>query len=302
MGSRASCVSMLQVGAWLLLLAAAGPSQAARAQAPTGAPEVGEQAVGARRAVQRAEALFAAGSFDAALPEFMRAYDALAGDPRQSVLLNNIAVCHERAGRYDQALHFYERYAREARPSGAELARVQTVVDTLRNLVASVRIACNVPATVWVDGRPVGNAPGEIVLPSGQHLLELQAELHESVRRDLVITARQHYTLRFELSRLSQYRGLSPAYAWVAGGLSLGALAAAAVFGLLASGADADARRHPEFVRPGDADRVRGMQLGANIGFGVGAGLAATGLVLGLLAQRGDERGSRGSDAAGALP
>jgi hypothetical protein len=218
------------------------------------------------------------------------------------VLLNNIAVCHERAGRFDQALHYYERYAREARLPAAELARVQTVVDTLRNLVASVRIESNVPARVWVDGRPVGRAPGELVLPSGQHLLELQAELYESVRRDLVIAAREHYTLRFELRRLSQYRGLSPAYAWVAGGLSLAALATAAIFGLSASAADAQAQRHPEFVRPGDAQRVRDQQLGANIGFGVGAGLAATTLVLGLLARDGQERGSRATDLPGAAP
>lgn len=287
----------LRFGVWLLLLAAATIDRPLRAQAPTAAPEVG-----ARLAVQRAEALFAAGSFDAALPEFMRAHAALAGDPRQSVLLNNIAVCHERAGRYDQALHYYERYAREARLAGAELARVQAVVDTLRNLVAQVRIESNVPARVWVDGRPVGRAPGELVLPSGQHLIELQAELYESVRRDLVIAAREHYALRFELSRLSQYRGLSPAYAWVAGGLSLAALATAAIFGLSASAADSRAQTYPEFVRPGDAQRVRDQQLGANIGFGVGAGLAVTTLVLGLLARDGQERGSHASDLPGVAP
>ena len=295
MASRPYCIRSASFAlgragsAWLLLLAAAGLVAPARAQMPpTAAAEVGEPAAAARLAVERAEALFAAGSFDAALPEFMRAYAQLDGDARQPVLLNNIAVCHERTARYDQALTFYARYLREAQLSAAERARVETVVETLRNLVASLRIESNVPATVWVDGRPVGRAPGEIVLPSGQHLIELQAALHESARRELVVAARTHVSMRFELNRLSQYRGLSPAYAWVAGGLSVAALVTGAVFGLQASARDAEARQHPEFVRPGDADRVQSRQLAANIGFGVGAGLAATTVVLALLARDAD--------------
>ena len=286
----------------LPLAAALTVAVQARGQEPTPAPEVSAWQAGARQAVARAEALFAAGKYDAALPEFMRAYRALEGDARQLVLLNNIAVCHEHSARYDQALVFYARYLREAKLSEAERARVVGVVETLRNLVAEARVGSNVPALVWVDGRPVGRAPGVFVLPSGQHLIELQAALYESARRDLVIAAGAHYALRFELNRLSQYRGLSPVYAWVAGGLCVAALATGLGFGLLAKEGDAGARQHPAFVQPGDAERVGRQQVAANVGFGVAGGLAATALVLALLARAGDEPGSRASAATRALP
>jgi tetratricopeptide (TPR) repeat protein len=162
--------------------------------------------------VARAEQLFHVGDYGAALVDFSRAYQLLAGYPRQYVVLHNLAVCYERLFRYDEALHFYERYLVEGGPSAEDRVAVGAALDTLRNLLATLRLEANVRGEVWVDDRQAGEIPATLRIPAGRHVVEVRAVLHESARRELTLEARSEYRLRLELAPLSNYRGLPRGY------------------------------------------------------------------------------------------
>ena len=61
----------------------------------------------ARAIVAVAERLFLAGHYAAALAEYARAYQVLAGHPRQYWVLHNLANCNESMFRYDLAVDLY---------------------------------------------------------------------------------------------------------------------------------------------------------------------------------------------------
>ncbi len=270
----------------LLSIAVCLPSTLAAAQpAPQpSAPEEPEEEAAARRAVARGEALFAAGNYDAALTEFQQAYDLLEGDSRQYLVLNNIAVCHERMFRYDLSLKFYERYLSEGSPSAEDRAEVQGILRGLRGLLAKLRIESNVQAEVWVADRMIGQAPGEVWVPPGRHVVELRAAVYESARREVRVTAGQTVDIRFELQGLSQFSGLSPVYFWVGSGLTAAALSVGAVLGLEALREDSAGHDREERSRylnlEEDEKRVKRLTLAADLAFGTAALFAVSSAVL----------------------
>jgi tetratricopeptide (TPR) repeat protein len=220
MGLRTGLVSVV------IVLAACLSSQRADAQPaeggsavsrpadsePAGSPAQLSRWEDARLSTSRASALFAVGNFAAALVDFSRAYELLAGHPRQYITLYNVAVCNERLFRYELALYYYERYLREGGPAVEDRASVESTLEALRNLLATLRVEANVRGEIWVDDRRLGVVPATLMVPAGRHLIEVRAALHESARRELVMPARSVHELRLELVPLSTYRGLSPAY------------------------------------------------------------------------------------------
>jgi hypothetical protein len=224
----------------------------------------------ARAAVRLGERLFAAASFDAALAEFQQAYDLMAGDARQYIVLHNIAVCHERLFRYDLALRFYDRYLAEGGARAADRAEVIAVVRTLRSLLATLRITTNVPAEVWLGQRHVGDAPGDVLVPAGHHMIELRARIFETSRREVQIGTGVTVRLHFELERLSQREGLHPVYFWIGTGLTVAALIAGGILGAtaIASHNDAEHKSAAGLNVEAEESQIRKQALAADLCFG----------------------------------
>ena len=204
----------------LVLYASAGLAQfgdpAYAATSPSRAGQLSAETE-AREAVARAQEMFAAGHYEGALSEFVRAYRMMENDARQAVVLNNIAVCYERMFRYELAIEFYQRYLREANPAAADRIEVRAAIRTLRGLLATVTIQTNVPSTVWVDNRRVGHAPGRLQIPSGHHVVELRARHHEALRLDLVVSARERKRITVELTRADVFEGVDPTVVYASG-------------------------------------------------------------------------------------
>ncbi|MDD9970127.1 MAG: PEGA domain-containing protein [Myxococcales bacterium] len=282
--------------AWTVLAVAllAAGSAAHRCHAQRAAPEGPHandpQVDEARAAIRRGESLFRAQNYDAALAEFTRAHSLLAGDPRGPAVLNNIAVCHERMFRYDLALHYYERYLKEAHTDEADRREVQGALTTLRNLLARVRIETNVAAQVWMDGRPIGEAPGEILIPAGRHVIEVRAPVYETARREIIVGARDRQTLTVTLGTLSDFRGLDSTLFFVSAGTAAAAAATALVLGLHTAGVRSAGKARAErdmylatLRAEEDQDRVQRWALATDLAIGAAALLATTSVVLAFL-------------------
>lgn len=106
---------------------------------------------------ERGLALFDDGDYDAALVEFIRAYDL---SPTYKILYN-IGKIERVKNDYSSALAHFERYLQEG---GTEIAadrrdEVQSEIKVLKDRVAEISIKANVDgAAVYVDGTPVCGA------------------------------------------------------------------------------------------------------------------------------------------------
>jgi hypothetical protein len=255
------------------------------APAPTPAAPVAaidEQLERARSIVGAADPLFVAGHYGAALAEYSRAYEVLAGHPRQYWVLHNLAACNERLFRYDVALTLYGEYLRRAPADENDRAEVAAIMRTLRSMLATLAVESRVAGEVWVDDRRIGTAPGKWLIPTGRHIVELRAPLYESERRELELGAAQATTLHFEPRRLSTYRGPNRGYFWAAVTATGVAAATGATFGGLAVAARSDGRERAELYLDtrDDARRTRTLALAADVGFGAAVLLGVTATVL----------------------
>jgi tetratricopeptide (TPR) repeat protein len=175
--------------------------------ASTALAETPEPGAEVRQLVARAEALFELGNYQAALVDFSRAYASLEGYPRRYVVLHNIAVCYERLFRYDEALRYYERYLAEGGSDAADRQTIEAALATLSGMLATLHVASNVPAELWIDAQRHGQLPATLRLPAGKHRIEARAPLHETAQRELTVEAGEQYRLQLELEPLSTYRG-----------------------------------------------------------------------------------------------
>jgi len=279
-----------RLAALMALVTAAAPmlhttpltAQEAEPSPVDSSPPTDYQLENARVIAARAERLFDAGHFRVALAEYTRAYDALAGHPRQYFVLYNLAACNERLFQYDVALQFYEEYLRRAPETEPDRAQVVAIMSTLRALLGTLVVDSSSPTSIWVDDRRLGTAPGRWLVPAGRHVVEARAELHESQRREIQLGAGQQLQLRFELERLSANTGPRPTYFWAATTLTGAALVTGTVFGVLALSARQDGRERAAYYldSQADADRTRNYALAADIGFGSAALLGASATVL----------------------
>jgi hypothetical protein len=116
----------------------------------------GEATDEASRHFERGVSLYNDADYRAALVEFKRAY-ALAPNPG---VLYNIGHIYHQLQDYAAALRTFERYLREANPSGARRSEIHATLDLLRARVGRMRIASNLGgAEVAVDDEVVGHTP-----------------------------------------------------------------------------------------------------------------------------------------------
>jgi hypothetical protein len=241
----------------------------------------------ARELTLRARERFDAGDYTAALAEYNRAYELLAGDARRAALLNNIAVCHERLFQYDLALQAYERYLREGATDPADRTEVEAVIRGLRDLLGKLHITSNVRAEVWLEGRMLGYAAGNFQVPSGSRVVELRASGYQASRRTLQVAARVLTSAHFELEVLPSYHGIDRAYFWSGVALTCAALVTGGALGIGALGRYHDNehlwRRE---LLPANAARQRAarrLALGSDVSFGAAALFAVSTTVLAFL-------------------
>lgn len=274
------------------------PTPAAPAEAKTDDAQFAE----AKKYFERGVQFFEAENYDGALAEFERAYTHMQGHPKRFFVLDNIGQCHERQFRYDRALEYYRRYLKEGGEAAEDRAVVLATIRTLEGLLATLTIQSNVPAEVWVDDRFMGNAPGDVLVPGGLHVVELRAVGYEAAKKEINIAARERQTHAFTLNELSQYEGLSPVYFYGGVVLSAASLAAGSYFGLKALSEDQAAHDRIEedgefAVSSEDQDRVKQLALTADICFASAAVFGVGTTLLYFMTDWGDSTDERPPEA-----
>jgi hypothetical protein len=246
----------------------------------------------ARQRVQRGQALFDRGDFDAALTEFESAYEMIGAHPRRYLVLYNVALCHERRFRYDVALTFYRRYLEEGGEGAENAEQVRGTVHTLESLVGVLHVRvepAGVSAEVWVDDRQIGTAPGDVRMPAGMHDLELRAEGYLSERRSVQLPAGGEREVDVALRPVGGFSGLPVEPFWITAGAGAATIVAACVFGvvsLVASGQLQSRLADPIerwSVSQSDIDNVGIFSITADVLFVSSAVIAAAAGVLALL-------------------
>jgi hypothetical protein len=137
-----------------------------------------------------------------------------------------------------------------------------------------VRVVSNNPkAEVFVDGKRIGTVPIETDVKHGKHTVKVSAEGMKNWKEDVVIERGQATPLRVRLRPKVGRAG-----AWVTAGVAAGVLAGSIAVAVVGKGLQDDlaADRKNGTLRSDDdrADRGRFMWIGADVGFGVAAGLA----------------------------
>ena len=150
----------------------------------------------ARRRFRQGVALAQAGNCAGAIAELNASLELV---PRANTLYN-IAQCQEELHRYDLAVTTYERYLELAPEDEPERAAVRATMRALANLLGTITIESSVPAEVWLDDRVVGQAPGDVLVPGGHHVLELRAEGYLPERREVEVAARRSVSLEVTLT------------------------------------------------------------------------------------------------------
>jgi tetratricopeptide (TPR) repeat protein len=246
----------------------------------------------ANERIERGEALFRAGDFDGAVAEFERAYDVIGDAPGRFAILYNIGRAHERRFRYDLAMRYYRRFLEEGGPDAPQRPRVEATIAALEGLLATLHVELTSPGMhgeVWVEDRQVGEAPGDVLVPSGRHVIEVRADGYAPARREIQIAARSEETLSFTLSPYTS--GLAPGWFWastIGAGLTLAAGAALGIAALVLEGQVAGETDPVEMLTIPDRNQtIQSLALSADVFFGTGAALGLTAIVLALFTRFG---------------
>lgn len=244
----------------------------------------------ARQRFEQGIALAQAGNCEAAIAELTASFEIV----RRPNTLYNIAQCRETLAQYDLAIQAYQQYLDIAPPDDPERSAVEATIRTMGNLLGTLVITSNVPAEVWLGERRIGQAPGEIRVPGGSHVVELRADSHLPARQSVEIAGRQTVTLAFDLERSEERvehtvtrvetrveeRGLDPTFFWVGVGLTAATALAGTGFGVRTLLLRSDAEDiDPRLPRDDEADSIQTSALLADILF-ASAGALAIGTVV----------------------
>lgn len=194
----------------------AGPSRVAA--------EEGERA---HVVFERAEALFAAGNYDAARSAYEHLYALLDGHAGRHVVLFNVGQCYERAFAYAEAVAAYRRYLAEGGDAEDDAEEVRRRITLLSAMLGAITLHTAVQdARVLVDGRPAVRDGARYVVAEGTHLIEVRAEGREplTLRR----TIRSGETIRIDYAGARTVRRSRPT-AFAAVATSTGVLAISAM-------------------------------------------------------------------------
>jgi hypothetical protein len=268
----------------------------------------------ARARVAGAEKLFEDGNYDAALTEFLRAYETMEGHPSRHLVLYNVAQCYEKLYRYGAAIETYREYLDQGGDKAEDGPTVKAKIELLEGLLGTLKLTVvgsegRAPAgyEVWIDGRKVETGVTSLQVPGGTHEIEIRASGYETAKQPVNLLARGESRLRFELVPLAkEYRGLHPAAFWTTASLAVVAAGAGSVFGIMAtsersdvdSALDAGPPRSLE-VTESQRDRISNLSTTADIFF-IGAGVLGVGaVVLGFLTDFDGEGGDEETAAEG---
>lgn len=160
-----------------------------------------EQGGGEARSIfERGQELERLGDLAGALEEYQRA-EALRPSFR---LHRHIGRVLRGLGRYNEALHRFERFLEEGgeRITQEQRQWVAQNNEEIQRLVATVQVSAPDGAEVLLDGSSVGRVPiaEPLSLDPGHHVVEVRFEGHRDVRRDLDLEAGEVRTLEILLS------------------------------------------------------------------------------------------------------
>ncbi len=278
-----------------------GSEVAAEVEAPPSAPPTEAERLG-REHYERGQLLFREESFAAALNEYRRAYELLEGHPRRPVMLFNMGLCHERLYRYDLAMATYRRYLEEAGEEAEGRADVEASVRALEGLLGRVRITTTPQARVevWSAERQLGEGPGEVLLPAGDHVLFIRAAGYETVQLAVSVAARETVERTVELGRV--FDGLDPVAFGITAAVAAATVAVAVGLGIHALSLRDAALAQPVTVAE-DLAPIGDAALAADVVMGSGLAIAAVAIVLAVLTDWDgqDQVGAVASPGGGAL-
>jgi len=251
-------------------------------------------------ALHRGTAFFDREHYDAALTEYLAAYDALGGHPRQHRVLYNIALSYERSFRYDEAVRFYRRYLEEGGAAEPQAPEVRAILEALELLLGTVRVLTELDdVEIWVDDHQVSDGTQGVRLPAGTHIIEVRADHHIPARRQARVTSGRETVLRIELESVESFRGLPNEVFWTGVAVTLATLVAGASFGVesLVDTRELELRLAGDdrwSVTQAQIDAVEDLSLAADVLFVSGGLFGITSLVLGLLTDwRSTDRSAR---------
>lgn len=265
----------------------------------------------ARAAFQAAQQLYTQGRFGDALEKFEEA-QTLKAHP---VIVFNIARCHEQLGALAKALEGYRTYLKQlpsAPDRDAVRASMASLEKRLKKSAQPVTVSVEpAESVVKIDGKRVLPAPDAVELPDGEHQLEVTAPGHEPLRRSFTLSGKP-LELSVALRALvadapKKDPALTPLDAppppplvvqpepaprgrpgtFVAGGVSLAAVATGTALGVLALSKQAELRNGQAGGAPWPREQAdvlvkdgQGFATGANVAWGVAGAAAVTAVIL----------------------
>lgn len=155
----------------------------------------------ARERFGRGVELYREGRYEAALAEFVRAYEIA---PHFSVLYN-IGQMQHLLDRSPEALATLERYLEQGgeRIPAERRAEVEATIERLRQVIGFVRITVEGPgeATVLIDGVEAARTPLDepLAVNAGRHQVELRAEGYLPLSRAITVAGGAEVALRVAL-------------------------------------------------------------------------------------------------------
>ena len=153
-------------------------------------------------------------------------------------------------------------------------------MNSLRDLLGTVRISCMTRGEVWIDDRKLGEVPIDVLVPAGDHVIEIRARGYEPERRELRVSARAIHHLHIELTPIDTYRGLPSTYFWVGAGLTTAAAITGSVLGVAALSDDGEGDRDADRGLDTDGEASKDLALQADIPFIAALALGAGTTVL----------------------
>lgn len=160
------------------------------------------EAAQAKAHYEKAQQLYATGSYDEAIAEYEEAYRL---KPHPNVLYN-IAQAYERLLDYAQSVVWFERYLAEAPKDAVERPIVENRLRILRNLPARISVT-TIPEhvhAVLVDAggrRREADTPAVFKVPAGTYTIELAQPGWESESHDVAVEIGQPYFYQYRLKR-----------------------------------------------------------------------------------------------------
>lgn len=150
----------------------------------------------ARQRYQQGVVFFRSERYREAIAEFTAAYAAW----DNPLILYSLGQSYEHLLEVPHAIDAYTRFLADVPDDDPRRAEVTAKLDTLRLLLATLRVESNVPASVWIEDEQVGTAPGDVALSVGRWEIEVRAEGYETHREAVSLAARATETLSVTLA------------------------------------------------------------------------------------------------------